>query len=125
MEQNKKYIIGAVIVVIIILIGGFVITRKTSAPAVSGQYDNFAKCVADKGLTMYGAAWCSHCANEKKAFGDSFKFIKYVECPDNIKLCTDLGINGYPTWIDGAGKKYEGEQGLANIAKISGCVLPN
>ena len=45
-------------------------------------------------------------------------------CPDNIKLCTDLGINGYPTWIDAAGKKYEGEQGLAGIAKITGCELP-
>ena len=74
---------------------------------------------------MYGAVWCSHCQKEKAGFGDSFKYINYVECPDNIKLCTDKGVNGYPTWIDSAGKKYEGEQGVGGIAKITGCTLPN
>lgn len=122
MQNNKKYVWGAIVVAGIIILVGFLLTRNTaSAP---GKYDDFAKCVASKNLTMYGAVWCAHCANEKKAFGTSFKYIKYVECPDNIKLCTDLGINGYPTWIDGAGKKYEGEQGLVGLAKITGCVLP-
>ena len=123
MSKQKQIIVGAIAIVVIILIFSFMMTRSASAP-ISGKYDDFAKCVASKELTMYGAVWCPHCQNEKKAFGDSFKYIKYVECPDNIKLCTDLGINGYPTWIDGAGKKYEGEQGLDGLAKITGCVLP-
>jgi hypothetical protein len=123
MENNQKYIIGAVIVAVAILIGGFIITKSPSAPA-SGQYDEFAKCTAAKGLTMYGAAWCSHCTAEKNRFGDSFKYVNYVECPDNIQLCTNKGVNGYPTWIDGEGKKHEGEQGLEGIAKITGCELP-
>lgn len=123
MDKNKKYIVSAVVIATLVIVIGFFATRSLPAP-VSGQYDDFAKCVANYGLTMYGAVWCPHCINEKKAFGDSFKYIKYVECPDNIKLCTDLGINGYPTWIDSAGKKYEGEQGLTGIAKITGCVLP-
>ena len=87
-------------------------------------FDIFAKCVASKNLVMYGAVWCAHCLNEKKAFGDSFKYINYVECPDNINLCIEKGINGYPTWIDNDGKKYEGEQGLSGIAFITGCQLP-
>jgi len=126
MDKNQKYIWGAVIVAVIIIVGGFVITKKTSAPGISGKYDDFAKCVTEKGMTMYGAVWCPHCINEKKAFGDSFKFIKYVECPDNIQLCTDLGINGYPTWIDGAGKQYTGKDTeiLTDLAKITGCELP-
>lgn len=119
--KNKKYIIGAVVVAVLVIVIGFFAAK---GPSTAVNYDDFAKCVTDYGLTMYGAAWCPHCADEKKHFGDSFKYIKYVECPDNIKLCTDLGINGYPTWIDSAGKKYEGEQGLTGIAKITGCVLP-
>jgi hypothetical protein len=86
--------------------------------------DIFAKCVTNEGLTMYGAVWCSHCTNEKRAFGESFKYINYVECPDNINLCLSRGINGYPTWVDKNGLKYEGEQGLKGLAKISGCKLP-
>ena len=149
---EKKQIITSVIyvLVIVIIIAGFVYFNKTEAPVIvdvpviststvivatssatgtvqiiiDTPMDIFAKCVASKNLTMYGAVWCSHCLAEKKAFGESFKYVPYVECPDNIKLCTDKGINGYPTWIDGAGKKHEGEQGLSGVAKISGCVLP-
>lgn len=124
MENKQKYITGAIVIAVIIIVIGFFATKSASAPA-SGKYDAFAKCVADKGLVMYGAVWCSHCQKEKASFGDSFKYITYVECPDNIKLCTDKGVNGYPTWIDSAGKKYEGEQGVDGIAKITGCTLPN
>lgn len=149
MQENKQMVWLGGLVIIVLVVLAFVHFNKIEAPAVNtvgtttvststvatssasttvsvadSPLDTFAKCVAGKGLTMYGAAWCSHCAAEKKAFGSSFKYIKYVECPDNVKLCTDLGINGYPTWIDALGKKYEGEQGLKGVAKITGCVLP-
>ena len=131
-DKNQLISVGVVMVVIIILIWGFVyfnnddnlLVDNGGVNTATSTLDAFAKCAADTGLTMYGAVWCGHCANEKKAFGSSFRFINYVECPDNIKLCLDKGINGYPTWVDGAGKKYEGEQGLAGIARITGCELP-
>ena len=96
----------------------------------SADLDVFAQCLADKGITMYGAAWCPHCQKEKKAFGDSFKLVPYVECPDNIDKCLAKGINGYPTWIfpatttEADGKKLEGEQGLEKLSKESSCPLP-
>ena len=142
--QNKKQIILTFIYVLIIvlILWGFAYFNKTEVPVTvdvpviststatgtvpivkDTPMDTFAKCVASKGVTMYGAAWCSHCLAEKKAFGESFKYVPYVECPDNTPLCIDKGINGYPTWIDGAGKKHEGEQGLSGVAKISGCLL--
>lgn len=151
MQDKKQIFISAgYIAVIVIIILAFAFFNKAETPVVVDNnvivststipiatsststvivindtpMDTFAKCVASKGVTMYGAVWCSHCLAEKKAFGESFKFVPYVECPDNIKLCTDKGINGYPTWIDALGKKYEGEQGLSGVAKISGCVLP-
>ncbi|MDP3996710.1 MAG: hypothetical protein Q8P86_03400 [bacterium] len=84
----------------------------------------FAQCLAEKEVTMYGAAWCAHCQNEKKRFGDSFDAVPYVECPDNPQVCLDKEIEGYPTWILPDGRKLLGEQGLEKLAKESGCPLP-
>ncbi|MDP2664391.1 MAG: protein disulfide isomerase family protein [bacterium] len=91
---------------------------------VAAALDSFAQCLADEKVTMYGADWCPHCQNEKKAFGDSFRLVPYVECPQNPKLCLDKGIEGYPTWIFPDGKRLEGEQGIVVLSKESGCVLP-
>lgn len=124
MQDKKQIILTIVVIVIVILIvTAFSFSGNGNSEQI-GQYDDFAKCVADYGLTMYGAEWCSHCLAEKKAFGDSFKYINYIECPDNIQLCVDTGIIGYPTWVDKNGKKYEGEQGLKSIAQITNCELP-
>lgn len=87
--------------------------------------DLFAQCLAEKQITMYGAEWCTHCKKEKAAFGSSFKYVPYVECPDNIKICLEKGVNGYPTWITSDGSKYEGEQGIERLAEITGCSLSN
>lgn len=92
---------------------------------VEADYSLFAQCLTEKGLTMYGADWCSHCKNEKNAFGEAFKNIKYVECPDNPNECVEKGIKGYPTWILSDGRKLEGEQGLERLSRESGCMLGN
>lgn len=113
-----KYLIIAIIIAIGLF---FLLSRK---PTESKNYDEFAKCLADKQLTMYGAYWCSHCQNEKKAFGDSFKYVPYVECTQETRKCVDAGIQSYPTWISTDGQKYVGEQGLSGLSKISNCSLP-
>lgn len=117
----KNFIFLIIIFSALIFAGGYFLTRP---PKASKNYDEFAKCLAEKKLTMYGAYWCPHCQAEKKNFGDSFKYVPYVECTQETKKCLDAGINGYPTWIDADGKKYEGQQGLSGLSKISGCVLP-
>jgi len=39
-----------------------------------GAYDDFAECLNQKGAVMYGAYWCGHCKDQKKMFGNSFKY---------------------------------------------------
>lgn len=95
-----------------------------SKDTAAAKYDAFAQCLAGKKVTMYGAASCSHCQNEKKAFGSSFKYVSYVECPDEPQRCVAAGIEGFPTWILGDGKKLAGEQGLQMLSAESGCALP-
>lgn len=85
--------------------------------------DTFAQCLSERGFTMYGAAWCSHCKSEKLAFGESFKFVSYVDCIEEVQKCTEVGINGYPTWIGADGVRYEGVQGIVKLSALSGCVL--
>ena len=121
MNKKTKIIIGAVILAIIV--AGFYFYNKPSIPA-SGKYDDFAKCLLSKKITMYGAAWCAHCQSEKAAFEGSFKYVPYVECPDNPQLCLDKEIEGYPTWIFPDGKKLIGEQGLEKLSQKSDCPLP-
>ena len=91
---------------------------------LAANLDDFARCLTSKGAIMYGAEWCPHCQNEKKAFGKSFQYINYVECPDDPQKCLAAGIDGYPTWIFVSGKKLEGEQGVVKLAQESGCSLP-
>jgi glutaredoxin len=124
-EKNKKIIFAvvAVIVVVFIAVGGIMAYRSNNNKA-SVNYDNFAKCLAEKNVVMYGAEWCSHCKAQKEAFGSSFQYIKYVECTTNESVCKAKNILGFPTWISDKGELFEGEQSMAKLAEISGCQLP-
>ncbi len=121
--MHKKLII---FIIALGLVGGltFLALQKsyTQAPPAN-DLTAFAQCLKDKGVTMYGAAWCGHCQNQKKLFGQAWKLVPYVECPDNIQKCLDLGIKGYPTWILPDGTHLEGGQSLETLAEKTGCAL--
>jgi len=118
--MNNKTIVT--VVAVLALSSGLLFFWPTEE--AKGKLDDFAQCLADKEIIMYGAAWCSHCQSEKAAFGDSFKYIHYVECPENPKECLTEGIDGYPTWIFPDGRRFVGEQGINKLSEKSGCVLP-
>jgi len=120
--MNTKILILAIVVVT--LFGAVYWFYSIKSQPVIGKYDDFAKCLASKNITMYGAAWCAHCQNEKKAFGDSFKYVPYVECPDEPQKCLNEGVTGYPTWVFPDSKKLVGEQGIEKLSQESGCPLP-
>ncbi|MBU0530459.1 MAG: hypothetical protein KKC05_02195 [Nanoarchaeota archaeon] len=121
-NTNRNIGILAVIIIVIAVVGvGMSVTG--SHVVEPGQYDTFAQCLTEKGAVMYGAEWCSHCKAEKTNFGDSFQYVSYVECPDNMDVCRAAGVQGYPTWIIN-GQSYPGEQGLAGLASLTGCELP-
>jgi 2-hydroxychromene-2-carboxylate isomerase len=98
---------------------------STQEEAKSSDYtEKLAKFLAEKGMTMYGAEWCTHCQDQKKLFGDAFKYVDYVECdakgPDaNPDECVARDVKGYPTWIY-EGKQYEGQKTLSELAEIVG-----
>ncbi|MEK7124433.1 MAG: thioredoxin domain-containing protein [Patescibacteria group bacterium] len=94
-----------------------------------GQYDEFAKCLKEKNVIFYGAFWCPHCQDQKKAFGSSAKYLPYVECStadsrNQLQVCKDAGIKAYPTWKFADGSVAEGDLTLEKLAEKTGCALP-
>lgn len=113
--------IGLAILVFLLLIGAAV--YKNNAPS---KYTEFAQCLTDKGVKMYGAYWCSNCDAQKEEFGSSFRKIDYIECSSRgsqtFDLCPD--ITGTPTWEGPDGARLVGARTLPELSETYGCALP-
>ena len=114
---NYGIIAGALVVFII---GYMFLTQGTSA--TDGEFDELAKCMASKGVVMYGTNWCSFCSRQKEAFGTSFQYIEFVDCEKDSAKCSAQGITRYPTW-EINGQKYPGLKSLQDLSQLSGCNL--
>lgn len=121
--KTRMQIIG-VIVIFAALIGGYVWYKN-----MPGQYDNFAQCIKDSGATFYGAFWCPHCQEQKKMFGNSARFLPYVECstPDGQSTrinCQQKNVTQYPTWEFSDGTRQVGQMTFEALATKTSCALP-
>jgi hypothetical protein len=95
------------------------------------KYDEFARCLGDRGVKMYGAWWCPHCTDQKEKFAASFEYVPYVECgvKGNPKgqnpVCLDAGIKHFPTWqFPPTGERVERVFSLQELSDRTGCSLP-
>lgn len=123
--MNKTAIIWSVG---IILVGAFV-AWLIMTPGKPGQLDGFAQCITDSGAKFYGAFWCPHCQNQKALFGRSAKLLPYIECstPDGreqLPVCRDANVTGYPLWEFKNGERVPGEVPLEVLAEKTQCALP-
>lgn len=87
------------------------------------MYDNFAQCLTDKNVKMYGTERCPHCKDQKKLFGKSFKKVNYIDCDKDSMKCDLAGVEWFPTRIGLDGVKRSGTQSLEDLAKNYGCSL--
>src|SRR3989338_4753785 len=130
MKNKQTVIIVALGIVAIGVIGALAWRGSNEGP---GQYDDFAKCLTEKGAKMYGAYWCPHCINQKEDFGKSWQYVTYVECSlpggqAQTPVCKTAGIEGYPTWefIDAETQnktRASGELSFEQLSVYSGCPL--
>ena len=95
----------------------------------SDKLDAFAKCLTQRNATMYGSFVCSHCDDQRKMFGDSFKYVNYVECsqmglPQDAHACQSAEIRFTPTWILDNREKLVGVQTFKQLSDKTGCPLP-
>jgi hypothetical protein len=94
----------------------------------TGQYDNFAKCLSQSGAKMYGAYWCPHCEDQKQMFGNSWQYVKYIECSlpnrgGQNEVCDQADIKAYPTWEFGDGSRQTGTLTPLQLSQLSHCTL--
>jgi len=108
-KANKKYVIIAVSLLIFLLLGVWFV-YSTLSP---GKYDDFAKCLTEKGAVMYGEDWCKYTLAQKGMFGKSFKYINY-QVKENLKL--------RPTW-EINGKTYTTVQSFETLSALTGCKI--
>jgi hypothetical protein len=97
---------------------------------LGSRYDDFAKCLSQKGIKMYGSKDCTHCSRQKDSFEGAFQYVNYVECSVDgapgaeAQVCKDAGIQAYPTWVFADNTSVEGEMEFPDLSLKSGCPLP-
>jgi len=124
MKFKRKHLIVIVALFVLITAGyvAWLYVGKTVTPPGPGQYDAFAKCLTQKGITMYGLKTCPHCVEQKAMFGSSFQYVTYVECSTQQALCTSKGVTAVPAW-EINGNIEVGVRPLADLSAATGCPL--
>jgi|GEM_PF-3529698 len=87
--------------------------------------EEFARCLTQKGMKMYGTNGCGACRSQINMFGAAFSYISFTDCNQQSQVCNNEGITRYPTWKDSAGNKYVGAQSFSSLGQISGCQTPS
>lgn len=104
-RRNKTIGFVSLAIVILLVIFGIYSSQKP------GNWDDFAKCLTEKGAVMYGEDWCQYTNGQKQMFGKSFKYINY-------EVKEDLNLR--PTWVID-GQEYERVQSFERLAELTGC----
>lgn len=117
------------ILIIIIGVGSIGLFANKKQPENSKDLSSFAECISNTGAKLYGTFWCSHCKSQKEMFGSAAKYLPYIECSsrdglNQLQICKEKEITGYPTWIFGDGSRLSGELSLITLAEKTQCVLP-
>lgn len=128
-KAEPKSLPARKIVPALLIVAAFAVVIYLGLRTRGHRFDAFAKCLASKQATMYGAYWCPHCADQKEMFESSFRYVPYVECGvpgsrDEAPVCKDAGIKHFPTWQFSGGERQEGTLALQALSTKTGCSLP-
>lgn len=112
---------------IFIIIVGLLVWGVYAMIQSQGQHDEFAQCLTEEGVKMYGAYWCPACQEQKRIFGSSWDYVEYVECSlpnrgGQNELCNSEGIQSYPTWEFADGTKVSGILSISQLNEKTGCL---
>lgn len=105
------------ILLLILLIGG---CASNDSPTGNVIYEDFARYLTEEGVVMVGAEWCGHCQNQKAIFGDSFKYVTFIDATVDPELAANYDVPGYPTWILANGEQLVGEQSIETLMEKTG-----
>lgn len=124
-QKTKILIVLSVVLAAAAIFLGFQVQSKQQPSAL----DEFAQCLTNQNAVLYGAYWCSSCKKQEEMFGQSWRYIDYIECAtpgirSQVKICQNTNIEGYPTWIFEDDKRVTGVQTFGQLAAETNCPLP-
>lgn len=114
----KKYILTSMIGLILV----FSVVTIYSYSQRPGEYDDFTKCLTEKGAVIYGNDFCSYTGKQLNFFGRSEKYLNYVKCIDNQDLCDSKGVTLTPTW-EINGSMHKSVQTFEKLSSLTGCEI--
>jgi glutaredoxin len=129
--KEQKWVIG--IVVGLIALGGifFALSSQKQPEDILANADAvaFGQYMKEQGVKFYGAEWCPHCQNQKKALGKGAWEPVFVECyvagqKEQAKACADANIESYPTWVFKDGSRKTGEIAVDELKRLTGYTTP-
>ncbi len=96
-------------------------SENTIAPE---ELTEFIACLKEADFVIYGANWCGWTEKLVEMLG-GFDMVKpiYVECTEEEELCSEKGVQGFPTILI-KGKQYQGERTFENFSAATGCEAP-
>ena len=88
--------------------------------------DNFAQCLTQKGIKLYGSSQDAHTQEQKAVFGKAINYLTYIECiePESKELlfeCQVEAIKIFPTWEFPNKERKSGILSLEELKELSGC----
>jgi hypothetical protein len=92
--------------------------------SATGEVDLLAGCLTRNQVKIYGLETCPHCQNQKDKFGNSVRYVNYVECTENRRTCIDAGIKSVPAWVfEETDRRKVGTKSLERLSELAGCSL--
>lgn len=130
--MDRHLVAGALFAVIVaILSGGCVVLRPSVAKAPPPRDPvALAQCLHERHYRVYGASWCGHCDDQKKAFGAvGLQRLGYTECypvpgDEETPECQAMKFEKFPTWVLPDGRRISHFLALDQLAALSGCPWP-
>lgn len=118
-KRNLKHIFIFLAIGISVLLLAYSVYSYMQKP---GNFDDFAKCLTEKGAVVYGNDACQYTNKQLNYFGNSKKYLNYIKCTDNKELCDQKGVRTTPTW-EINGQTYPQVQTFETLAAATGCEI--
>ena len=100
--------------------------EKLSQRSESGYLENFAQCLTQKGIKLYGSTQDAYTQKQKAIFGRAVNYLTYIECiePESKDLlfeCQIEEIKTFPTWEFPDKERKSGIFSLKELKELSDC----
>jgi len=110
--MKRNLLITLIIILLVIIIAIIIMNNR-----VSNTDEQTAKCIGQNSI-LYTQLGCHACENQKKIFGENYKYLRVIDCFYEREKCD--GITGTPTW-EISGQKIIGVQSIDKLKELTGC----